>query len=152
MSQALSHSLSRFHSWLGPIYLSHVTKGCIGPTLIWLSIATSGPAERELYKIGDFWTKNNSYSLWKGTSPLGVTVVLTSLISASYGITNFLRVGPLKVVPHQPASGFGHLSFFLIFLTSICSLFHLAVIYSYSQVHRHHERINILYVLQYRRW
>ena len=48
---------------------------------------------------------------------------ITSVLSAGYGLTNFLRVGPLKTIPNQPASGFGHLSFWLVFLTILSSLF-----------------------------
>ena len=46
----------------------------------------------------------------------------TSVLSARYGLTDFLRVGPLKTIPNQPASGFGHLSFWLAFLTNLSSL------------------------------
>jgi len=45
---------------------------------------------------------------------------ITSVLSASYGLTNFLRVGPLKIIP---GSGFWKdLSFWLVLLTNLCSL------------------------------
>ena len=53
---------------------------------------------------------------------LGVCVFTTSILSACYGLTNFLRVGPLKVIPNQPASGFGHLSYYIVFFSVLCSL------------------------------
>ena len=72
--------------------------------------------------------------LWKSTlgcigpagkdyvNPLGMVAFITSVLSAGYGLTNFLRVGPLKIIPNRPASGFGHLSFWLVFLTNLSSL------------------------------
>ena len=56
------------------------------------------------------------------TNFFGVVTFGTSIISASYGLTNFLRVGPLKAIPDYPFSGHGHLSFWLIFLSIATSL------------------------------
>ena len=53
---------------------------------------------------------------------LGSCAFSTSVVSASYGLTNFLRVGPLKVIPNQPASGFGHPCFFLVFFSVLSSI------------------------------
>ena len=47
---------------------------------------------------------------------------ITSLLSASYGLANYLRIGPLKVIPNRPFSGFGHFSFWLIMLSNGSSL------------------------------
>ena len=58
----------------------------------------------------------------KTIDPLGMTSLVTSIISASYGLTNFLRVGPIKVIPKRPASGIGHLSFWLILSSTLFSL------------------------------
>ena len=72
--------------------------------------------------------------LWRSTwcfGPIGYVGVFsytTSILSASFGMTNFLRVGPLKVIPCQPASGFGHPSFYLIFSSCTCSLIALGLI------------------------
>ena len=54
--------------------------------------------------------------------PLGLVTYVTSILSASYGLTNFLRVGPLKIIPEKPASGYGHLSFYLIIFGNASSL------------------------------
>ena len=57
-----------------------------------------------------------------GIIPLPIVAFITSVLSAAYGLTNFLRVGPLKTVQNQPASGFGHPSFWLVFLTNLSIL------------------------------
>ena len=57
-----------------------------------------------------------------GLDVQGTYVFATSILSASYGLTNFLRVGPLKVIPNQPAAGFGHPSFYIVFFGVLCSL------------------------------
>ena len=54
--------------------------------------------------------------------PLGLVTYVTSILSASYGLTNFLRVGPLKIIPEKPVSGYGHLSFYLIIFGNASSL------------------------------
>ena len=55
-------------------------------------------------------------------NPMGTVAFTTSVPCAGYGLTNFLRVGPLKTIPNKPASGFGHLSFWLVFLTNLFRL------------------------------
>jgi len=54
--------------------------------------------------------------------PLAISTFVTSVISATYALTNFLRVGPLKVVSNKIGSGFGHLSFWLIIFSIATSL------------------------------
>ena len=65
-------------------------------------------------------------------SPFGMASFATSFLSASYGLTNFLRVGPLKVIPGEPASGFGHLSFWLIFFSTASSLLTKGCVLAFS--------------------
>ena len=59
---------------------------------------------------------------WFGESIVNECAFFTSVLSASYGLTNFLRVGPLKVIPNQPASGFGHPCFLLVFFSVLSSI------------------------------
>merc|ERR1711962_675527 len=48
---------------------------------------------------------------------------VTSVLSATFGITNFLKVGPMRVVPADKyCGGFCHLSFPLVFTTVLTSL------------------------------
>lgn len=49
------------------------------------------------------WRSKETGLFWEFVSTVAF---ITSVLSASYGLTNFLRIGPLKIIP-----GFGHLSF-----------------------------------------
>ena len=62
--------------------------------------------------------------------PLGMTTAITSLFSAIYGLTNCLRVGPLKLIPNKPAAGFGHMSFHLVFWSNTFSLLTKGIVFS----------------------
>ena len=53
-------------------------------------------------------TGNCLMSLDPREDMFGTITYASSVLSATYGLTNFLRVGPLKVIPKEPASGFGH--------------------------------------------
>ena len=53
-------------------------------------------------------TGNCLMSLDPREDMFGAITYASSVLSATYGLTNFLRVGPLKVIPKEPASGFGH--------------------------------------------
>ena len=53
-------------------------------------------------------TGNCLMSLDPREDMFGAITYASSVLSAAYGLTNFLRVGPLKVIPKEPASGFGH--------------------------------------------
>ena len=76
-----------------------LTGGCLGP-------------------IGDWHYYGQSIKL----NYPGLISFSSSILSASYGLTNFFRTGPLKAIPNQPASGFGHLSFPLIFFSIASTL------------------------------
>ena len=78
--------------------LGSLTRGCVGLSVGW----------------GSFYPKRDDTI---------ILVYATSVVSASYGVSNFLRVGPLKVIPNQPASGLGHPSFYIVFFSVSCSLF-----------------------------
>ena len=61
--------------------------------------------------------------LYNPDDGFGWLLFVTSVLSATFGITNFLKVGPMRVVPADKyCGGFCHLSFPLVFTTVLTSL------------------------------
>ena len=74
-------------------------------SFLWLSTACVGPV------VSDGETRS--------IQPLGLLTYASSIMSASYSLANFLRVGPFKVIQNQ---SFCHPSFPLLFCSNVFSL------------------------------
>ena len=94
---------------------------------VWMITGCIGPGE---LPEDQGWSQGSEPTF--KTDYTGLITFVSSILSASYGLTNFFRVGPLKVIPNQPASGFGHLSFFLIFVSVASSLVAKGIVVMYG--------------------
>ena len=72
---------------------------------LWGKTGCVGPREMSTGTLETHW----SYQ--------GITTTITSVISASYGLSNYLSVGPLNIMPRVSSSRFCHLSFWLTFIS-----------------------------------